>query len=179
MSDAALTVPSPPAGSGEPPAGMLIRELARSDRPAVAFAFAHLGARSRYLRFLTDKRTLGEHELDAMCAIDQWHHGGVIAFSPPPRGPIGLARYVRLADFDTAEVAVEVVDAWQRCGVGRALLWQLRKRALHAGVRRFHATMLRENRGAVILACRIGRVTTLSSDGPEREAMIELSERHP
>jgi len=178
-STAVETAACGPAALVRAPAGVLIRELAHSDRAAVAFAFRRLSARSRYRRFLTEKHTLSERELDATLEIDQWHRGGVIAFSPPPRAPIGLARYVRLAEFDTAEVALEVTDAWQRRGVGWALLWQLRERALNAGVCRFRATMLRENRGAAILACRLGPVATLSSDGPEREAMIELSELHP
>ncbi|HYB23173.1 MAG TPA: GNAT family N-acetyltransferase, partial [Solirubrobacteraceae bacterium] len=100
--------------------------------------------------------------------------GGVIAFSARPRTPIGLARYVRLADFDTAEAAVEVVDAWQRRGVGWALLWELREQALRAGIRRLVATMLRDNRGALALAHRLGVTSTLSVQRTEMEVLIEL-----
>lgn len=170
----AVCLPAARAPSGCGPGIVTIRALARSDGPAVKFAFRHLGADSRYKRFHGDKPTLGERELADILAVDGWHRGGVIAFSPPPRAPIGLARYVRLSHFEMAEVAVEVVDAWQRRGLGRALLWGLREQALAAGVRRFAASVLGENDGALALARRLGPTVTVSRDGPVRELVIEL-----
>ena len=51
--------------------------------------------------------------------------------------PIGIARYVRAERFDVAEIAIEVVDAWQRRGVGRTLARELSRRATRAGIRCF------------------------------------------
>ena len=146
---------------------LLVRELAACDRPALAFVFGRLGPRSRYQRFLAAKPELDARELERFARVDHWHHDALIAFSPPPRAPVAVARYVRLEDFDTAELAVEVVDAWQRRGVGRALVLALRDRALRAGIRRFRATLLRENRGARALVRELGRVerATIGADG--------------
>ena len=114
-----------------------IRELAAFDRRAVAFAFGRLSERSRYQRYFSAKPALTPRELSSLVNIDHWHHEALIAFSPPPRAPIGIARYIRLDEFDTAELAIEVVDGWQRRGVGIALLVALMERARAAGIRRF------------------------------------------
>jgi len=140
------------------PAGVLIRELASSDRAAIAFAFGRLGEQSRYQRFLAVKPRLSERELDRLTAVDHWHHEALIAWSPPPRAPIAVARYVREADFEAAEVAIVVADDWQRRGVGRALLLALRERAMRAGVRRFNAVTLTGNLGARAVARQCGPV---------------------
>jgi hypothetical protein len=36
-----------------------------------------------------------------------------------PRTPVGLAEYIRLEQFDVAELAISVNDGWQRRGIGR------------------------------------------------------------
>ena len=129
-----------------------IRPLTASDHRAVAFTFGRLSERSRYQRYFTIKQNLAPRELRVLLDVDHWHHEALIAFSPPPRGPIGIARYIRLEEFDEAEVAIEVVDSWQRHGVGTALLTALTARAARAGIRRFHTSMLRDNAGARALA---------------------------
>jgi RimJ/RimL family protein N-acetyltransferase len=142
-----------------------VRELLPSDRAAVAFAFAHLSARSRYQRFFTAKPELAPRELAHLVNVDHWHHEALIAFSPAPREPIGIARYVRLEAFDTAEVAIEVVDSWQHQGVGTELMAALIDRARRAGIRRFHMTMLRDNKAARLLASHVGPATVLPAAG--------------
>ena len=137
--------------------GITIRQLAASDRRAVAFTFARLGERSRFQRFFSPKRALSARDLSRLLDIDHWHHEALIAYSPPPRAPIGIARYVRLDDdFEAAEVAIEIVDGWQHRGVGIALLAALTERARAAGIRRFHMSMLRDNLAARALARRLG-----------------------
>jgi RimJ/RimL family protein N-acetyltransferase len=153
---------------------LLVRPLSPSDRPAVAFGFRHLGERSRYQRFLRSKSELGPQELAYMVDVDHWHHEALIAFSPPPRTPIGVACYVRCEMFDAAEIAISVVDDWQRAGVGRALLLDLRARAIAAGIRRFTGTVLADNRGAHALARRLGRYRVVRIVGGVVEVEVEL-----
>jgi RimJ/RimL family protein N-acetyltransferase len=154
--------------------GVVIRELARSDRAAVEFAFGRLGARSREQRFLGFKPALTVRDLEQMTNVDHWHHDALIALSPPPRAPIGIAHYFRLEEFDVAEVAVEVVDSWQRRGVGQAIVSALSERARGAGIRSFVATMLRDNRGANALTRQFGPYTVTGSDGTVIEVEIAL-----
>jgi GNAT superfamily N-acetyltransferase len=157
-----------------------IRELRPSDRPAVAFAFRHLGERSRYQRFFTAKPTLAPRELDRLLDVDHWHHEALIAYSPSPRAPIGIGRYVRLDDdYEAAEIAIAVVDTWQRHGVGTALLETLRDHAIRAGIRHFTATMLRDNKSARALVAQLGPPTPLSAGGSVIQLRFDLSARHP
>jgi acetyltransferase len=151
-----------------------IRALHRSDRAAVAFVFSRLSEQSRYQRFLFPRRDPTRAEIEHMVSIDHWHHESVIAFAESPRRPVGEARYVRLEDFDMADIAVEVVDGWQRRGVGRALMHELRARALKAGIRHFRATMLSENRGARALCDELGRTEVTGFDHGALELLIHL-----
>jgi acetyltransferase len=163
--------PTPWPDPGEP----WIRELTPFDRPAIAFSFRHLGERSLQLRFLGAVRQVPESELDRMTRLDHWHHEALIAWSPVPRSPIGVAEYVRLTEFDQAEIAVAVVDGWQGRGIGRALLSALQTRALAAGVRHFTATMQRGNRGALAVAQGLGHCSTVGRYRDTVELRIELS----
>ena len=148
-----------------------IRDLVPSDHRAVVFTFGRLSPQSRYQRYFSPKPALTPRELRALVEVDHWHHEALMAFSPPPRAPIGIARYVRLERFDVAEVAIEVVDGWQHRGVGSALMAALTTRARAAGIRRFQMSMLRENRGARALAAHLGPATAVTAAGN----LVELS----
>lgn len=154
--------------------GIVIRELTPADRAAVAFSLRRLGDRSRYQRFLRTDSWIPTSELRRLAGVDHWHHEALIAFSPRPRTPIGLVEYVRLEPFDLAELAVTVADGWQRQGVGRELVRALRTRAMAAGIRRFRATIMRGNRGALALARELGRCAILSSDGTTADWLVQL-----
>jgi acetyltransferase len=155
-------------------AEVLICEATRADRAAIAFSLGHLGEQSHYQRFLAPKPVAMTRELERLLAIDHWHHEVLLAISQGPRVPVGVSEYVRLEHFDTAELAISVIDGWQRRGVGAMMLHGLRDRALAAGIRRFSATMLRENRGALALARTLGAVISTRSAGTLTELLIEL-----
>jgi RimJ/RimL family protein N-acetyltransferase len=156
-------------------APITIRELLPSDRRAVAFAFAHLSAQSRYQRYFSPKDELAPRELVRLMSVDHWHHEALIAFSPSPRAPIGIARYVRLDDFEAAELAIEVVDDWQHRGVGTALMAALSERARAAGIRRFHVSMLRGNHAARALVRKLGPPTLPATALAAAGNVVELS----
>ncbi len=151
--------------------GVLVRELHAGDRHALALIFARLGAESRYRRFHGITPELTPQALDRLIDVDHWHSEALIAWSPVPRAPIGVARYVRCAEFDVAELAVAVTDEWQRRGIGRLLTAALRIRAQGAGIRRFHASVLAENRPALALARRLGPDLAAHT----RHGVVELS----
>jgi GNAT superfamily N-acetyltransferase len=85
-----------------------------------------------------------------------------LAHAPADPGAIavGVAEYVRGERFDEAEIAIAIGDDWQRHGVGTLLLNDLRERAVTAGIRRFTATVLRDNRGALKLVRALGPART-------------------
>ncbi len=149
------------------------RPLDPSDRRAVAFVLRHLGEHSRYTRFLSAQANL-DRETGRLLDTDHWHHETVIAQTASPRVPIGVADYVRLVRFDAAELAVTVVDDWQRHGVGRLLTRELAIRARAAGIRTFVISISTENRGGIALAGRIGAMRVVGRYGTTVDLEVAL-----
>ena len=78
---------------------------------------------------------------------------------------------MRLADRQSAEVAIAVIDAWQGKGVGTVLLHELVERAKAAGVRHFLAICLSDNADVIDLLSRLGSTRV---DHPE-PGLVELT----
>jgi GNAT superfamily N-acetyltransferase len=152
-----------------------IRPLTQSDRAAVAFALRHLGERSLYQRYLVGTGPPVRREVARLTDVDHWHHEVLIAFHVHPRIPIGVAEYVRTDRFDAAELAIAIADDWQRHGVGRALVRELRLRALNSGIRHFNATALFDNHGAAALIRELGEVQSTFAGGGATELTVPLS----
>jgi GNAT superfamily N-acetyltransferase len=152
-----------------------VRPLTHSDRAAVAFALRHLGERSLYQRYLVGSGPPIRREVARLLSVDHWHHEVLIAFHVHPRIPIGVTEYVRTDDFEVAEVAVAIADDWQHQGVGRELIRELRVRALGAGIRRFSATALFENRGALALIRELGDAQSSYAGGGTTELTVPLA----
>jgi GNAT superfamily N-acetyltransferase len=115
-----------------------------------------LGPESRSQRFLGPRSTLSDRDLTFLSGIDTGAHEGVIAFAGSPASPIGAAHYVTTDHPGTAETAIEVVDGWQRRGIGRLLIAKLRVCALQAGIDHFEWLAFESNRAVVALARDFG-----------------------
>ena len=128
-----------------------VRTLRRDEGELLDTVFAGLSPRSRHLRFHSPVARMTAPVRRALLAVDGRDHVAVVAVSA--RGePVGIARLLRdRLRPDEAEVAFEVVDAWQRRGVGRLLLTALADLAEPVGVRRVHALVLPENTAAMAL----------------------------
>ena len=154
-----------------------IRPVRRGDRDRFEDGFTRLSAESRYRRFLGFKKRLTEEELAFFSEAEGPGHQALGALDPATGEGVGVARYVRDDDDDdTAEASVVVVDAWQGRGVGWALLERLAMLARAAGIRRFVATLLPENRAMLHLFERLGRME-LRSGGGTLELSVELEAR--
>jgi GNAT superfamily N-acetyltransferase len=135
----------------------LIRQIQRADAPLLADGFARLSAESRWLRFLTAKKELSPAELRYFTEVDHHDHEALGALNPVDGRGVGIARYVRSADDPhAADIAVTVIDDWQRRGLGSALLAQLTDRARQEGIRRFTALVLAENVAVIQLLGNLG-----------------------
>jgi GNAT superfamily N-acetyltransferase len=89
--------------------------------------------------------------------LDGWDQVAVGASHAESGAPLGLARFVRDPDDPTrADAAITVIDAWQRRGVGTALMEKLARRAAAVGITSFSATAFAENRGAQALVRKLG-----------------------
>lgn len=135
-------LPAPPA----PPAALSprirIRPLEPPDLDAV---HAGLSDASRYSRYHGPKPRFGSAERTYLTTTDGRDHIALVALGPHGE-PLGIARSVRLReDPSAAEIAAEVVDAWQRHGVGSTLINKLARRAAANGIARFSANVLAQN----------------------------------
>ena len=155
--------------------GLRLRRLAGGERRPVLQVFEGLSDRSRRLRFLGPKPVLGERDVDRLVDVGCCGREAVVATDPDTGEAVGIARYVRLgADPATAEVAFEVVDAWQGRGVGSRLVDELARLAAADGIRRLHATVAPGNEGALALMRKLGHVEWTSFVDGAYEVVVAL-----
>ncbi|MGE3288124.1 MAG: GNAT family N-acetyltransferase [Pseudonocardia sp.] len=148
-----------------------VRPLSALDAAAVVDAvFAGLSPRSRYLRFHSPIPRLTPSLRRALADLDGHRRVAVAGYLGDPAGdpageptgpPIGIARFVATGgpgDGGTrgeADVAVAVVDRWQRRGIGYGLLTALTALAADLGYRRLTGSVLPENTAMLALAERL------------------------
>jgi RimJ/RimL family protein N-acetyltransferase len=124
------------------------RPLAPDDAGRLTHAFDRLSPTSRYRRFLAPIRSLSDQELLRLMQVDFVDHVAWVAeLSAEPERPLAaVGRWVRSKnDPAVAEIALTVVDAYQRQGLGRALLALLAQSARRLGIDWFEANVLGEN----------------------------------
>lgn len=133
-----------------------VRALEDGETWPVLAVFEGLGAHSRELRFMAPKFRLTTTDLCHLTHVDGRDRVALVAELPDGR-PVGIARFVRdPSDAEVADMAVAVVDRWQRRGIGVRLAEALAACARGLGVRRFSVVMLRDNAGAERLMHRVG-----------------------
>jgi RimJ/RimL family protein N-acetyltransferase len=125
---------------------VLIRQVQSADAPLLADGFGRLSAESRWMRFITAKKELSPAELRYFTGLDHHDHEALGVLGHGDGRGVGIARYVRYpGDPHAAEIAVTIVDDWQRRGLGTELLAQLSDRAPPGGVHRFTALVAADN----------------------------------
>ena len=120
---------------------------------AVDAVFAGLSPQSRYLRFHSPVPRLPASVRDRLVDVDGVRHAAVVAVACD-LGPIGLAEVFGDGQ-GTADVAVAVVDAWQRRGIGTRLLRSVAALAEAIGYTELRGSVLPENTAMRRLARRV------------------------
>jgi L-amino acid N-acyltransferase YncA len=151
-----------PQPSQHEPAGIVVRRLRQSDADSVRAGFERLGQRTRQERW-GHAVVRPDRELAWLDELTGSKHLAVGACDRGSGAPVGLARYVR-SGTDAAEIALTVVDAWQRRGMGRALLEELCDQARANAVFTLRAAIRRENLPAMNLFASIGATRAEPSD---------------
>jgi RimJ/RimL family protein N-acetyltransferase len=159
---------------------IVIRPISPDDKRALVDAFARLGKTSRYRRFLSPQTHLSDSELRYFTEVDHHDHEALIAIDPRTGQGVGVARYIRSRhDPTSAELAIAVVDDWQRMGVGTRLATALADRAREEGIAALTALVLAENELMLNLAGEFGKVRIVHQEYGTVELTVELPEHGP
>lgn len=163
---------------GELPDGrrLIVRPVGPDDKALLQWGVEHLSPESAYRRFFSPKPRLTAAELRYFTEIDHRDHEALVAvLADDPATPVGVARFVRLADDPcAAEAAITIGDPFQGQGVGRLLLRLLADAARDRGIGRFTATMLSDNVGARRLFSSISTRVDATANGSTVELVCHL-----
>jgi len=124
---------------------MTIRPLTPADAPLLDEILDGMSPTSRYRRFHGAKPRLTSADRRYLAGTDGRDHLGLLAFADDGQ-PIAVARAVRLHDDPrAAEIAVSVVDAHHRQGIGMRLIRRLAREAQAVGIDRLVGVVLSDN----------------------------------
>lgn len=129
--------PSKARVATSPHEAVLLRPLGPDDQAAYLRAFDALSAESRLHRFGVPKPSLTRREIEWFTTPDGRHHVAIAAWALAAGEIVGVGRYV--SDAGNGEVAVTVIDAWQRRGLGARVLSELIECARATGLGELHA----------------------------------------
>lgn len=171
-------------GPAEPAAGedrvvlrdgsvVVIRPLVSGDEATIAAWFEGLGPETRYARFLAGVSTLSDRTRSEFARVDHRDREALTAVAAG--GAVaGIARYARLPEPGTAEVAVAVADRWRGRGIAGLLLRRIAAQARAQGICCLTAVCLRSNTAILRLLSRLGPMTTAASGPGVIEVRIDL-----
>jgi ribosomal protein S18 acetylase RimI-like enzyme len=136
-----------------------LRPVTADDKGLLLEGFNRLSARARRLRFLAPADHLTQSQLAYLSEVD--HHDHVAWGALDGDAPAGVGRWIRLVDDPMAcDVAVTILDDYQRRGIGRLLLQTLAVSARARGIGVMHFDVLAENEAMKGLLESIGAVPT-------------------
>ncbi len=158
-----------------------VRPEQPGDGPTLVDLFSHLSPSSRYLRFSKsmddpDPQRV-QREAERLAQLGPPIDMAWMAFADLPAlagMPAAAVRYVRTKPGE-AELAIAVRDDLQQRGIGSALLLFACTQAQRDGFERLTATFRSENRGVWALLKRSPFPVSWEIDGPEVNAVIDLT----
>jgi RimJ/RimL family protein N-acetyltransferase len=154
-----------------------VRPIVPEDEPLLHEAVASMSERTVYFRFFSPLKRMPDAMAHRLAVVDYHDRFAVVATSHRPNGKeriLGVARYDRAAGTDVAEVAVAVIDEFQRRGLGRALLTILAKVAREEGIKTFSLIVLPENQQMLGLLRKMGWIHQAKLAGGVYEITFDL-----
>jgi GNAT superfamily N-acetyltransferase len=152
-----------------------IRAIRPNDKQRLARHFDGLSSDSRYHRFFGIKNSFTSHELRYFTEPDFLRHVALVVTTvnrDDSETIVSDGRYVALEECrSVAEVALSVVDEYQRRGVGKLLLESLIGLARRVQLNRLEADVMASNRGAMRFLIRRGFKSKGTSGGVCRVAL--------
>jgi GNAT superfamily N-acetyltransferase len=159
-----------------------IRPIVPEDEPLLHEAVAAMSERTVYFRFFSPIKRMSDALAHRLAVVDYRDRFAIVATTHLPRGPsqkeriVAVARYDRARDTDVAEVAVAVIDEFQRRGLGSVLLAELARVARGQGIRSFQLIVLPENREMLGLLRKMGWIHQARLSGGVYEISFDLPE---
>ncbi|SFM64154.1 bifunctional acetate--CoA ligase family protein/GNAT family N-acetyltransferase [Thermodesulforhabdus norvegica] len=159
---------------------IFIRPIRPEDAPLLVELFHVLSPTSIYYRFFRPLKELSEDMLVRFTQVDYDREIALVALdaSSADERMLGVARVISDPDGRRAEFSILVGDPWQGRGVGAMLLSRCLVIAKKRGIKEVWGTVLRENRGMLALAKKLGFTTKFSKDLGECEVIIDLHKTH-
>lgn len=154
---------------------VILRPVQPADASVLAAGFAKLSQESRFHRFFMQLSELDDERLAYLTEIDHHDHEAIGAICADTGEGLGIARFVRSPQLPAeAEIAVAVVDAWQRRGLATALLIRLAERARAEGIRTFTGEVQVGN-DPVLRMIRKLAPSALTGNGPLLGVRVEVA----
>lgn len=158
---------------------VLLRPIVPEDEPLLHEAVAAMSERTVYFRFFSPIKRMSDAMAHRLAVVDYNDRFAIVATTHRPNGKeriVGVARYDRARGTDVAEVALAVIDEFQRRGLGAQLLSELARVARAHGIRSFSLIVLPENREMLGLLRKIGWIHQAKLNGGVYEISFELPE---
>jgi ribosomal protein S18 acetylase RimI-like enzyme len=156
-----------------------VRQIAAEDEPLLHEAVAAMSERTVYFRFFSPIKRMSDALAHRLAVVDYHDRFALVATTHKPAHKeriVGVARYDRAAHTDMAEVAVAVIDEFQRRGLGSVLLAELARVARTHGIRTFQLIVLPENQEMLGLLRKMGWIHQAKLVGGAYEISFELPE---
>jgi RimJ/RimL family protein N-acetyltransferase len=155
---------------------VLVRPIVPADEPLLHEAVAAMSERTVYFRFFSPLKRMPDALAHRLAVVDYNDRFALVA-TDKPRGKeriVGVARYDRVVNTDVAEVAVAVIDEFQRRGLGSALMTILGKVATEHGIKTFTLIVLPENQQMLGLLRKMGWIHRAKLSGGVYDISFEL-----
>ena len=156
-----------------------VRPIVPEDEPLLHEAVAAMSERTVYFRFFSPIKRMSDALAHRLAVVDYNDRFAIVATTHRPGAReriVGVARYDRARGTDVAEVAVAVIDEFQRRGLGSQLLAELARVARAHGIRLFSLIVLPENREMLGLLRKMGWIHQAKLTGGVYEISFELPE---
>ena len=154
-----------------------LRPIVAEDEPLLHEAVASMSERTVYFRFFSPIKRMSDAMAHRLAVVDYHDRFALVAATHRPTGKeriVGVARYDRAHDTDVAEVAVAVIDEFQRHGLGSVLLSELARVARAQGIVTFQLIVLPENREMLGLLRKLGWIHHAKLNGGVYEISFDL-----
>jgi GNAT superfamily N-acetyltransferase len=154
-----------------------LRPIVQEDEPLLHEAVAAMSERTVYFRFFSPVKRMSDALAHRLAVVDYNDRFALVATTHRPAGKeriVGVARYDRARGTDVAEVAVAVIDEFQRRGLGSQLLAELARVARKHGIKSFQLIVLPENREMLDLLRKMGWIHQARLAGGVYEISFDL-----